>query len=97
MPNVATTKACVSPLVNKAEPWALGRVPTSATIGLTVLVSLPSILFLVFNIFPLTMSDSRSFIRVDASVALTVSPNLSKISLLISFQVLERLDLSFSL
>ena len=71
--------------------------PTSATIGLTVLVSLPSILFLVFNTFPLTISDSRSFIRVEASVTLTVSPNLSKISFLISPKVLERLDLSFSL
>ena len=43
------------------------------------------------------MSDSRSFIRVEASVTLTVSPNLSKISFLISSKVLERLDLSFSL
>jgi hypothetical protein len=42
VPSVVTTSAWVSPRVNSAEPWARGRMPTSATIGRTVLVSRPS-------------------------------------------------------
>jgi hypothetical protein len=33
VPSVATTSACVSPRVNSDEPWARGRMPTSARIG----------------------------------------------------------------
>ncbi len=36
VPSVATTSAWVSPRVNSAEPWVRGRMPTSATIGRTV-------------------------------------------------------------
>jgi hypothetical protein len=36
VPSVATTRACVSPRVNSAEPWVRGRTPTSRTIGRTV-------------------------------------------------------------
>ncbi len=43
VPSVATTSAWVSPRVNSAEPWARGRMPTSAAIGRTVRVSRPSI------------------------------------------------------
>ena len=42
VPRVATTIAWVSPRVNRAEPWARGRTPTSQTIGRTVRTSRPS-------------------------------------------------------
>ena len=58
-PNVATTIACVSPLVNKDDPWVLGKTSVSIKIGLTVSVSLPSILGWLLKIFCLTMSFSR--------------------------------------
>ena len=44
---VQTTSAWVSPRVNSAEPWVRGRMPTSATIGRTVVRSRPSTRFLV--------------------------------------------------
>src|ERR687894_683753 len=33
VPSVATQKACVSPRVNRALPWARGSTPTSGAIG----------------------------------------------------------------
>ena len=71
--------------------------PTSAIIGLTVFVSLPSILFLVFKIFPLTISASASFVNEEANDVFRLSPNSSKISPLISDSIFERFDLSISL
>ena len=50
--------ACVSPLVNKAEPWVLGKIPTSQDIGLTSDNPLPSILFLFFRMSVLTIDFS---------------------------------------
>ena len=61
MPNVVTTRACVSPLVNNADPCVLGKTPTSHLIGLTSDKPLPSILFLVLSIFVLTISFSKFF------------------------------------
>ncbi len=61
VPSVATQKACVSPRVNSAEPWARGRMPTSATIGRTVLVSRPSIRSPVSRMALRTTSASRSW------------------------------------
>ena len=58
MPRVAVTIACVSPLVNKAEPWVLGKIPTSHEIGLTSDNPLPSILFLFLRISVLTIDFS---------------------------------------
>ena len=40
-----TARACVSPLVKRAEPWVLGRTETSQVIGLMSSGVLPSILF----------------------------------------------------
>ncbi len=42
MPSVATTRACVSPRVNSAEPWVRGSMPTSERIERTVFRSRPS-------------------------------------------------------
>ena len=65
VPSVATTRACVSPRVNRAEPWVRGRTPTSATIGRTVLRSRPS----------MRMPVSRMFQRTTlASASLNTSP-----------------------
>ena len=58
VPKVAVTIACVSPLVNKAEPWVLGSIPTSQDIGLTSDNPLPSILFLFFKMSVLTIDFS---------------------------------------
>ena len=58
---MVTAKACVSPLVNNAEPCVLGNNPTSATIGRTVFVSRPSIRFPVFRIAERTTFASSSF------------------------------------
>src|SRR3989338_2513921 len=44
VPSVVTTIAWVSPLVKRAEPWVLGRSPTSQLIGLISASPLPSIL-----------------------------------------------------
>ena len=41
VPRVATASACVSPRVNNAEPWARGKMPTSAAIGLIERVFAP--------------------------------------------------------
>ncbi len=54
VPSVATASACVSPRVNSAEPWARGRMPTSATIGRTVLTSRPSMRVPVSRMFQRT-------------------------------------------
>ena len=61
VPRVVTTSACVSPRVNKAEPCALGRTPTSDSIGRTVFVSRPSIRLPVSKIDPRTISASIAF------------------------------------
>ena len=58
MPKVATTRAWVSPLVKSAEPCALGKIPVLISIGLTVRVSLPSILGSPSKILFLTIEDS---------------------------------------
>ena len=54
--------ACVSPLVNKAEPCVLSRISTSTSIFLTVVVSLPSILRSPFKILLRTIDFSIAFI-----------------------------------
>ena len=59
VPRVVVTIACVSPLVNNADPWTLGRIPTSHIIGLTSAKPLPSIRFLFFNMSDLTIVFSR--------------------------------------
>ena len=59
VPSVVTTNAWVSPRVNNAEPWVLGKTPVWTLIGLTVLESLPSILFSPDRIRSLTMSFLR--------------------------------------
>ena len=61
IPKVVTTNACVSPLVNKAEPCVRGRTPTSQDIFLTSDRPLPSILFLSLSIAVLTISFSKDF------------------------------------
>ena len=58
VPKVATTKLVFHP-GKQREPWVLGRTPVLMDIGLTVLVSLPSILASPFNILDLTMFDSN--------------------------------------
>ena len=62
VPNEVTTKAWVSPLVNKAEPCVLGNTPTSHLICLSSAIPLPSILFLSFKLAVLTISFSNYFI-----------------------------------
>ena len=57
----AVTIACVSPLVNKADPCVLGKTPTSHDIGLTSDKPLPSILFSFLRISVLTIDFSRFF------------------------------------
>ena len=47
--------------MNKADPCALGRTPTSHSIGLTSDKPLPSILFLFFRMSVLTIDFSRFF------------------------------------
>ncbi|MNT29271.1 hypothetical protein D3C72_1650010 [compost metagenome] len=42
VPRVATTSACVSPRVNRAEPWVRGSTLVRIEIGRTVRVSRPS-------------------------------------------------------
>ena len=42
VPRVVTTIACVSPRVKSAEPWVLGRSPTSHVMFLMSFVPLPS-------------------------------------------------------
>ncbi len=91
MPRVVTTKACVSPLVNKAEPCVRLSTPVSQTIGLTVLVSRPSILFPVLRSSPLTISFSTNLIASDTITAVSVSLKyFSSIATLISFSFSTR-------
>ena len=85
---MVTTKACVSPLVNKAEPWASGNKLTSHWIGRTVLVSRPSIRrpvestfsrivwCITFSIASPTNAVSTSF--SSGTLALTSSANCPK-------------------
>ena len=83
---MVTTKACVSPLVNNADPCVLSKIPTSHFIGLTVLVSLPSIRLPVFKSSPLTISFSINLI---ASLTITgdkvSDTNFSEIKFLMVF------------
>ena len=58
VPKVVITSAWVSPLVKRADPWVRSRIPVSHTIGLTVFVFLPSILFPDFSNSLLTISFS---------------------------------------
>ena len=69
VPSVATQSACVSPRVNRAEPCARGRTPTSATIGRTVLVSRPSMRRPVSRMALRTTSASSYFSRPLAAAA----------------------------
>ena len=55
VPSVVTTIACVSPLVNNAEPCVLSRTPIFTSIGLTVVESRPSILTFSFTTLDLTI------------------------------------------
>ena len=99
IPKVVTTKACVSPLVNKAEPCVLGKTPTSHLIFLTSAKPLPSILFLSFSIAVLTISFSRDF-NCDItwfSVTSSFSLNNSLHFLSISEIAVDRFFLSISL
>ena len=73
MPKVETTIACVSPLVNNAEPCVRSRIPVSHTIGRTVFVSLPSILLPVLISSPLTISFSTFLIASAIITADSVS------------------------
>ena len=59
VPKVATTSACVSPRVNRLEPWVRGNTPTSETIGRTSARPRPSMRFSVSRIPPRTISLSR--------------------------------------
>ena len=58
--HVATTKACVSPRVNSAEPWVRGNTPTSDTICRTVFTSRPSMRLPVSRMFQRTILASSS-------------------------------------
>ena len=90
VPSVVTTNACVSPLVNSAEPCVLSRTPTSHSIGRTVFVSRPSILFPVFNNSLLTISFSMDFVASPTTIADNVSEIcFSPISSLISLNNLD--------
>jgi len=81
VPSVVTTSACVSPRVNRAEPWARGSTPTSATIGRTVLVSRPSMRWPVFRMLPRTISLSSFLNSLAASSgACSSSASLAKAS-----------------
>tara|TARA_A100001015_G_scaffold135011_1_gene149826 strand:- start:165 stop:428 length:264 start_codon:yes stop_codon:yes gene_type:complete len=73
VPKVDTTIACVSPLVNNADPCVRSRIPVSQTIGRTVFVSLPSILLPVFISSPLTISFSTFLIASAIITADSVS------------------------
>jgi hypothetical protein len=83
--------------VKSADPWVLGKIPTSETIGRTVLVSLPSILFPVFNIDPLTISDSIFLKAAKILFSSNSSPHKAILSSFILFKFVCLLDLSFSL
>src|SRR5574341_157086 len=58
VPRVTVTSACVSPLVNSAEPWVRGSTPTRTLIGRTVRVSRPSIRGSPSRIWLRTIFDS---------------------------------------
>ena len=73
VPSVATHSAWVSPRVNRAEPWARGSMPTSATIGRTVLVSRPSMRMPVSRMAARTTSASSSLSSGLAASALRPS------------------------
>jgi hypothetical protein len=60
VPSVATTSACVSPRVNRAEPWARGSSRPRLRSGRTVLVSRPSMRTPSRRIAPRTISFSMS-------------------------------------
>jgi hypothetical protein len=60
VPSVAITSACVSPRVNKAEPWVRGSTPVRISIGRTVRVSRPSIRGSPFRICVRTIFASMS-------------------------------------
>ena len=60
VPSVVTTIACVSPLVNNAEPCVLSRTPIFTSIGLTVVESRPSILIFSFTTLDLTILFSKA-------------------------------------
>ena len=98
VPSVVTTNACVSPLVNNAEPWVLLKTPVSQTIGLTVLVSRPSILLPVFRSSPLTTSFSTDLIASETITAVRVSLKyFSSISSFISLSFSTRFCFSVTL
>ena len=60
VPSVATTKPCVSPRVNKAEPCARGSTLLRMVIGRTVRVSRPSMRGSPLRICPRTIFDSSA-------------------------------------
>ena len=76
VPSVVTTSAWVSPRVNSDEPWVRGRMPTSDTIGRTVVRSRPSI-----RAPPEMMSPRRielsSFLKAEPRLASASSSSLS--------------------
>ena len=98
MPNVATTKACVSPRVNKAEPCVRGNTPVRILIGRTVRVSRPSIRGSPFKIWLRTVLASKlknSFLILLASSVLVFSLINSAMTLdLISSNLAERAPLA---
>jgi hypothetical protein len=49
VPSVVTTRPCVSPRVNSAEPWVRGSTEVSGTIGRTSSSARPSIRLAVFD------------------------------------------------
>ncbi len=91
VPSVVTTKACVSPRVNKAEPCARGRIPTSATIGRTSTVLRPSIRPPVLRMPPRTTSASA-----DLNFAVTTSAPMPASSLVNFSTAWSRSALTFA-
>lgn len=59
-PNVAVTKACVSPRVNSADPCGIFNISTFASRGLISSIFLPSALYLSNIINSLTIFFSKS-------------------------------------
>ncbi len=94
VPKVATTNACVSPRVNKAEPCVRGNTPVRIVIGRTVRVSRPSIRGSPFKIWLRTVLASNlknsSLILLASNVEVSSVMRVDITRDLISSNLLER-------
>jgi hypothetical protein len=75
VPSVVTTRACVSPRVNTAEPCVRGRTPTCTSILRTVFVSRPSMRGLPAMMRPRTTLYSVSWNAASICAGVQVLPS----------------------